>query len=462
MGARGSYWITAAMLCVGLALLAGHPANAEISWRAGALTDAAHTQVSVQQALAELAARPDKRHVIVEFDQPVTPVERAQLDDAGLVLLNYLGENGFFAALRPDYAAGAVAAVTSLRMAQGIAREHKLAPEILENAYPDYAVGVDPVTGEELVAAYVLFHGDVSLYDDGVTIAEQHGALVVSEIASVNGLVIEFPRANLDALADEDAVMWIEPPLPFMTVTNNSNRTRVQASAVQSAPYNLDGSGVTVLIYDGGTARASHVDFGGRLTVHDSSGTHYHSTHVAGTVGGSGAASGGTYAGMAPGVTMLAYGFQYDGSGIFLYSNPGDLVLDSGQLWCDIGVDRRDCWRKPRRSFPHRLVRRQRATGQPLRRGRLWRLLQHGSSLGREKPHLRRSHQLEQRHHDQLQQLGTGRRRTPQTRYRGPRLPEQRRLRRHLVLLLERHLVCHAVWYVDGRANGDGLPGPRA
>src|SRR5262249_6174671 len=32
--------------------------------------------------------------------------------------------------------------------------------------------------------------------------------------------------------------------------------------------------------------------------------------------------------GMAPGVTIQSYGFQYDGSGIFLYTNPGDLQAD--------------------------------------------------------------------------------------------------------------------------------------
>src|SRR4030095_10123387 len=105
-----------------------------------------------------------------------------------------------------------------------------------------------------------------------------------------------------------------EPATPASAAAvNDSNRALVQANALQAAPYNLTGAGVKVLVYDGGTARASHQDFGGRLTVRDSSGLIDHATHVSATIGGSGAASGGTFKGMAPGVTIESYGFQYDG-----------------------------------------------------------------------------------------------------------------------------------------------------
>ena len=51
------------------------------------------------------------------------------------------------------------------------------------------------------------------------------------------------------------------------------------------APYGLNGSGINVLVYDGGDADATHPDFSGRLTVRDSAGLSDHATHVSGTVG---------------------------------------------------------------------------------------------------------------------------------------------------------------------------------
>ncbi|TVQ58859.1 MAG: hypothetical protein EA379_12555, partial [Phycisphaerales bacterium] len=71
-------------------------------------------------------------------------------------------------------------------------------------------------------------------------------------------------------------------------------------------------------------------DFEGRLFIRDNSNLSSHATHVSGTVGGGGNASGGTYRGMAPGVTIQSYGFQQPG-GLqqgFLYTDPGDMEDD--------------------------------------------------------------------------------------------------------------------------------------
>ena len=80
--------------------------------------------------------------------------------------------------------------------------------------------------------------------------------------------------------------------------------------------------GAAAIAHDGGQARDTHVDFEGRLTIGagDTSGLSDHSIHVACTVGGGGVANA-AYMGMAPNVTLVSYGFEYDGSGTFLYSN---------------------------------------------------------------------------------------------------------------------------------------------
>ncbi|MBZ0171187.1 MAG: S8 family serine peptidase, partial [Phycisphaerales bacterium] len=153
------------------------------------------------------------------------------------------------------------------------------------------------------------------------------GGVIRDVVESVNTLIVEMPYRNVEALAEEGAVQWIEPPLPRFGTFNDSNRARVQANQAQAAPYNLDGSGVTAFIYDGGAARTTHNDFSGRVTNIDGDAVHYHSTHVAGTVGGDGSVNINNR-GMAPAVTMLSAGFEYDGSGTFLYTNPGDLEND--------------------------------------------------------------------------------------------------------------------------------------
>ncbi len=329
---RGIRWCRLGMLAF-LLTCAAHPVHAlgDIHWRAGIGDPERFVDRSRSDALntiAEAALRGANRRLVVQFDRPVTSVTRADMAAAGVQLLEPLGGNAFFAAVSPDMDTAAVGRLDAFQDALPIRREWKLDPRISARDVPEWAAVAADGEGREIVAVYVLFHPDVALYDEGVIVAQRHGAEVRDDLESINGLVLELPESALDALADEDAVQWIEWPLPPMEDLNDSNRALTQANDVQSAPYELDGSDVTVLVYDGGTARATHDDFGGRLTVHDSSGLSYHATHVAGTIGGDGASSDGQYRGMAPGVTMESYGLQVSGGGIFLYTNPGDIEDD--------------------------------------------------------------------------------------------------------------------------------------
>ncbi len=312
---------------------------AHIEWRTGAVPVGAKSKAQIREAIAALRARGTGRHFVVAFDAPLTPAERTVLREAGLRLLSYLGSNAFFASLSPaTLDPAAVSRVASLTDVRVIEREWKLHPALLAGEPPSWAVLGDDEENP-IVAAYVVFHADVALAPEALEIAGRHGARVVSQVRSINTLVVELPLAGVAALADEDAVQWIEPPLPPLEGINDITRQITEAGIVQAPPYNLDGSGVTVLVYDGGTAEATHPDFGGRLQVRDSSPSHPHPTHVACIIGGDGAASDGLYRGMAPGVTMESYGFEDDGSDIFLYTNPGDLENDYDRAINAYGAD---------------------------------------------------------------------------------------------------------------------------
>jgi hypothetical protein len=294
-----------------------------------------------------LARQPDRqapdrhipdRHIIMQFEQPVTGELRAALSGAGVTLLHSLGENAFFAALSSGGVDSTALAALPLVQAESIRLEHKLHPLLVGGGAPDHAlVGTDEL-GRPMLAAYIVFHPDVPL-EARLALMDQHGVTTRDSVGLVNALVVELPLAALPSVAAEDGVQWVEPALPRMSEWNDSNRNRIGADTAQAAPYNLSGAGVSVLVYDAGTARATHQDFGGRLTVRDASGLIGHATHVSGTIGGSGAASGGVWKGMAPGVTLQSYGFQYDGTGIFLYTNPGDLQADYNQAINTFGAD---------------------------------------------------------------------------------------------------------------------------
>ncbi|MFQ5461077.1 MAG: S8 family serine peptidase [Phycisphaerae bacterium] len=317
----------------------------QIRWRSGAAQTIASEAAQNASKITELVPNRGTRHIVVQFADPIGTAQREKLAAAGVTLLHYLGDNAFFATVSSEgVAASELAEVTSLAGVAAVETPWKLHASLLPGSAPAWVIVGENSPGDPIIGAYVLFHPDVALRPKGVGVAEAYGAKVQDAIQSVNGLVIEIPLSQAAALAAEDIVEYIEPALPKMDALNAENRALTGADIAHTSPYNLDGSGVTVLVYDAGRAMRddglTHPDVAGRITLGDNAPASDHSSHVACTIGGDGSQSlNGVYRGMAPGVDLVSYGFQYDGTQIFLYTNPGDLEADYTQAITVHGAD---------------------------------------------------------------------------------------------------------------------------
>jgi hypothetical protein len=94
-------------------------------------------------------------------------------------------------------------------------------------------------------------------------------------------------------------------PVYYKTDNDNAAISTAAKPVRNTAPYNVNGSNWIVGVWDGGSALSGHREFGGRVTVMDGAASHYHSTHVAGTIGAAGIS--GSALGMAPRVRMDSY-----------------------------------------------------------------------------------------------------------------------------------------------------------
>lgn len=305
--------------------------------------------VGVPEALAARASRVDGRHAVIRLHRELDPDGRAAIARDGVRLLTCLGPRTWIASVDPSAAEAAAGLADRVAWIGDLPVEAKLHPWLAAGNVPEWTIDrrafdafvegrdadLEQVLDQALqaddpvVAIYAVAHRDVSL-DDFAEAMRFAGGEVRSKMVTVNGLLVRIRMSAIEGLLGLDETMWIEPALPPLSTNNDSNRTNTQVDTVRQAPYGLDGSGVTVMVYDGGAADPSHPDFGGRLTVRDSSGQSTHGTHVSGTVGGSGLNSGGQHEGMAPGVTIESYGFEQEGglSEGFLYTDPGDLEAD--------------------------------------------------------------------------------------------------------------------------------------
>lgn len=353
---------------IGLALVVSAPAFGEVKpirFKNEQLSVVKRSADELKAHFAELTDRAatGTKHVIMQFEQPVTDELRTKLNAAGVTLADYLGSNAFFASIRREQLnANSLAAMPELHGVSEIQQVHKLHSDLFFNVVHDWmVVGVKPedaakpqspvdengrAASDPTVGVYVKFHSDVSMDDVARQTVHLHGGMIRSRVDNVNVMVVELPYSQIKQLSDEDAVSWIEPPLPGMSELNSENRVITQANTVQAAPYSLTGAGVGVMVYDGGRVRTTHQDFQGRAQVGAGelacTGVSDHSTHVAGTIGGAGVANANNK-GMAPGVSIVSYGLNQNGgcslSQGFLYTDPGDINADYGEAINTYGAD---------------------------------------------------------------------------------------------------------------------------
>ena len=300
-----------------------------------------HQDMNVGVMAAELlqltASGSDAMHVVVRFAKPVDTNTRALLQESGLLVQNALGGASYVAVLDPQKLdPRGVLAYGQVREIRPIEPVWKLHSFLAEGRVPTWTMPAPTAReaqADPIVALYVMFHEDVNLQRCEQDMEQVFGGKVRSALTTNNTLVVELPYSAIDFLIEDDRVLYVEPALPKFTELNNSNRVITQADTAQAFPYNLDGDGVVVMVYDGGYGYSGHGDFGGRHTTRDSSSLSNHATHVAGTIGGDGSGSSGQYRGMAPAVTIESYGFEQEG-GLeegFLYTDPGDLEQDYSQ-----------------------------------------------------------------------------------------------------------------------------------
>ncbi len=262
----------------------------------------------------------DASHVVLQFFEPLTSADHSRLSNAGIQLLGYLPERAYAAALTRPVTATLLNSL-GVRAMLPFAPEYKLHPRVSEQDFGSWSL----YDNNRRMFNVDVFQ-DVALADAAAEVA-MHGFEVGGHIKASHTLIVAADPAKLMELAAIDAVMFINEMSPPLENVNSTVRTRLHVNEVQTAPYNLTGNGVTILVFDGGMVDPTHPDFGARVTQMEAGTVQAHATHVAGTVGGNGANSGGTNRGMAPAATIISG--EYDACVPFcFYNSPNDVSDD--------------------------------------------------------------------------------------------------------------------------------------
>lgn len=132
----------------------------------------------------------------------------------------------------------------------------------------------------------------------------------MAAVARAQELGIPVRRELPDGRVQEVAGLDERGQLLFRITHNVSAGISTAANLVQAAPYNLTGTNILAGVWDGGSVRSAHQEFGGRVTVRDGSGANNHATHVGGTIAAAGVSA--NAKGMATAARIDSYDWNSD------------------------------------------------------------------------------------------------------------------------------------------------------
>lgn len=277
---------------------------------------------------------------IVQFAGPVRDSDKSALAAAGARLCGYIPNNAF-AVLADGAALRRVAAVDSVRWIGEYKAGYKIQPSLAAKSSGAVSVSVNTFAPEQAAA-----------------LAKELSALGATQVqVNTSGLFgrvrAELPASEVAKVAALEPVQWIEERLPMKLFNNRASEAgRLNVTNLWAA-HGLNGSNQIVAVADTGLDSGSlatlKADFTGRVVniyalgrPGNWSDTHGHGTHVAGSVLGNGALSGGKYRGIAWGSGLVMQSILDGGGG--LGGLPGDLNVLFLQAYTNGARIHSDSW----------------------------------------------------------------------------------------------------------------------
>jgi hypothetical protein len=282
-------------------------------------------------ALSSKASSEAPVHGLLQLFEIPDETQRRILKQAGVTLLEPIPALAWTARIEQSITAEQ-AKELGIRWGKELTAADKQHPRVLRSEFESWARYKD-----NFIIVSVRLYPDVAA-EKGRDLAAAQNAEIGDYIRSLNTWIIAIAPEKITELAATDEIEWVDVLPPPLTPVNDVARQVTGAAAAQAAPYGLDGNGVTICVYDGGMADNTHSDFTGRLSWGESGTIADHSTHVAGSVGGSGYLSGGQYRGMAPACSIVSFAYEAC-TPYCLYNSPQDIESNYQTARTTYGAD---------------------------------------------------------------------------------------------------------------------------
>lgn len=266
----------------------------------------------------------EEKYYIVQFTGPIQETWKQEVISQGASIYNYVPNNAFVFRMN-ESVKDQVHSLDFVKWIGEYKPSYKYVPELTDQENIQFSS-----SGPESKNTYhvLLFSSaDRENVIDAITTLDGD---VIS--GSGNILKVQIPASRLPYVAEIDDVSWIEEYLQ-PEILNDVAADIITVNTVRNN-YGLKGSGQIVAVcdtgFDTGDKNNVHEDFLGRvIRIFDTRGDgnagdeNGHGTHVAGSVLGNGARSGGQYSGMAPEAELVFQAVGDASEYLYLPSNLG-------------------------------------------------------------------------------------------------------------------------------------------
>lgn len=245
------------------------------------------------------------RYGLMTFSSLPTQKEKAELEGAGLVLLDYMPKNAFFVRV----SSGAyLPSNVEVKGIYPLPARAKLSEELAKNEIPQHAL-----VGNSAQLNVLLFDG-FSMSDLEIKLGELGGSIHRKK-SHLNWASIEVPLNEWNNVATISGVQYVEaidaPGEPENIRGRTNHRMASLTKNYTGLSNELDGSGMHVMLQDDGDI-GPHIDYTGRITQFTNFNQGDHGDHTGGTIMAAGNLDP-RYKGMAPGAHIYVYGAASQG-----------------------------------------------------------------------------------------------------------------------------------------------------
>ena len=299
--------VIAALLLLSLSLAAQNDSRYNLLLKSGAFIPQKNiTANKINQYNRDANRTTGKTFAVLQFENIPTDIERKQLLQAGIELLEYIPNNAYTVTITGSLNTELLTQVKARAVIE-LSAEQKMQPELANGSFPGWAV---KVTGT--VDVWISFPKSFVYETIVQELKSRNFDITSDEYKNYRIVGLRIATSRLTELASLPYIEYVQS-IPHEDQSLNYNTQFLSKANVLKAPLavggrQLNGSGVVVGIGDNGDAQ-THIDFSERLINRSYLTPRPHVTHVTGTIGGAGIIHE-LYTGYAPKATLLVQSFS--------------------------------------------------------------------------------------------------------------------------------------------------------